>query len=800
MKIRLIQLSLMSGLAVFLACEPKQTETSTVASPDGIDRTVLPIKHPERVRYSELDVRNTTPPPKFEVKAPKDAPNVVIILMDDMGFAVPETFGGPAYMPTLDRLAKNGLTYNRFHTTALCTPTRAALLTGYNPHSVNLGIITELASSYPGYSSIRPQSITPMAEVLRQNGYSTAQFGKSHETPTWEKSSNGPQDRWPTHSGFEKFYGFLGGITNNWAPVIYDGVTMIETPSYPGYHFTNDMTNQAVSWVNKQQALQPDKPFFIYYAPGATRAPHHAPKEYSAKYKGKFDKGWDVLREETLERQKKLGIVPANTILPPKPEQIQDWADLSPVEQKLFARQMEVFAGFAEHTDHEIGRLIDAIEEMGELDNTIIFFIAGDNGSSAEGQQTGMFNEWTYFNRVKENVEDMMKLYDEWGTESTIPHMASGWAVATNSPFTWTKQMASDFGGTRNGMVVHWPKGIKAKGEMRNQFGFVSDVAPTVYEITGIPSPKMVNGIAQDPIEGTSLAYSFNNGDAPEQHTVQYFEIGGNRAIYQDGWYARTIHMAPFLPEPFNTLQNDVWQLYNTKEDFSLSNDLSKKEPQKLKDMQALFMKEAEKYHVLPIDDRTVERMIAEVAGRPTVMAPGRTSMTLTKDMKGLGVDVFPNLQNTSYTITAEVEVGPDGNGVLVCQGGRFGGLSFYVKNGKPFFTYNFLGLNSTTISSTQTLAPGKHTLVYDFKYDGGGPGRGGVGTITVDGQKFGEGRIERTQPGIFSVVDLADVGVDLGTVVADYGASSKFNGNIKNVTVQRIAATVPSETPAIID
>ena len=355
---------------------------------------------------------------------------------------------------------------------------------------------------------------------------------------------------------------------------------------------------------------------------------------------------------------------------------------MSPVEQKLFARQMEVFAGFAEHTDHEIGRLIDAIEEMGELDNTIIFFIAGDNGSSAEGQQTGMFNEWTYFNRVKESVDDMMKLYDEWGTESTIPHMASGWAVATNSPFTWTKQMASDFGGTRNGMVVHWPKGIKAKGEMRNQFGFVSDVAPTIYEVTGIPAPKMVNGIAQDPIEGTSLAYSFNNGAAPEQHTVQYFEIGGNRAIYQDGWYARTIHQAPYLPQPFNSLQNDVWELYNTKEDFSLSNDLSKKEPQKLKDMQALFMKEAEKYHVLPIDDRTVERMIAEVAGRPTVMAAGITSMTLTKDMKGLGVDVFPSLQNTSYTITAEVEIGSDGNGVLVCQGGRFGGLSFYIKNG----------------------------------------------------------------------------------------------------------------------
>lgn len=457
-----------------------------------------------------------------------------------------------------------------------------------------------------------------------------------------------------------------------------------------------------------------------------------------------------MLREETLERQKKLGIVPENTKLAPKPEEIREWDSHSPLEKKLFARQMEVFAGFAEHTDHEIGRLITAIEEMGELDNTFIFFIAGDNGSSAEGQQTGVFNEWTYFNRVKENVEDMMKYYDEWGLENTIPHMASGWAVATNSPFTWTKQMASDFGGTRNGMVVHWPKGIKAKGEMRNQFGFGIDVAPTVYEVTGIPSPKMVNGIAQDPIEGTSLAYSFNNAAAPEQHTVQYFEIGGNRALYQDGWYARTIHQAPFLPQPYNTLENNVWELYNTKEDFSLSDDLSEKEPEKLKEMQVLFMKEAEKFHVLPIDDRTVERMIAEVAGRPTLVA-GRNSMTLTKDMKGLGVDIFPSLQNTSWTITAEFEVGPNGNGVLVCQGGRFGGLSLYIKNGKPAFTYNFLGLNSTTITSTQSLAPGKHTLVYDFEYDGGGPGRGGVGTISLDGKKIGEGRIERTNP-VFSL------------------------------------------------
>lgn len=795
MKIRFNHFLLMSGFWACMSCGQNPTEKKSNNSTEGIDRTVLPIKEPPRERYTELDVRNTTPPPRFEVKAPKDAPNVVVILMDDMGFAVPETFGGPAHMPTLDRLAKNGLTYNRFHTTSLCTPTRAALLTGYNPHSVGLGIITELATTYPGYSSIRPQSVTPMAEVLRQNGYNTAQFGKSHETPTWEKSSNGPQDRWPTSSGFEKFYGFLGGITNNWAPVIYDGVTMIETPSYPGYHFTNDMTNQAISWVNKQQSLQPDKPFFMYYAPAGTRAPHHAPKEYSAKYKGKFDKGWDILREETLERQKKLGIIPANTKLAPKPKEIADWANLSPIEQKLFARQMEVFAGFAEHTDHEIGRLIDAIEEMGELDNTIIFFIAGDNGSSGEGQQTGMFNEWTYFNGEKESIDDMMKLYDEWGTESTIPHMASGWSVATNSPFTWTKQVASDFGGTRNGLVVHWPKGIKAKGEKRDQFGFVIDIAPTIYEVTGIPSPKMVNGIAQDPIEGTSLAYSFNTAAAPEQHTVQYFEMGGNRAIYQDGWYARTIHQAPFLPGPYNTLQNDVWELFNTKEDFSLSNDLSKKDPKRLKDMQALFMKEAEKYHALPIDDRRLERMIAEMAGRPTVLG-SRTSMTLTKDMKGLGVDVFISLPNTSYTITSEVEAGPNVNGVMVCQGGRFGGLSFYIKNGKPAFTYNLFGLNSTTITADQPLPPGKHTLVFDFKYDGGGLGRGGIGTILIDGQKAGEGRIERTQPGVFGVVDLADVGVDLGTPVADYGPSSKFTGEIKKVTVQRNGENAKGGTP----
>ncbi|MCU0360627.1 MAG: arylsulfatase [Bacteroidia bacterium] len=788
MKIQLLKV--LAGLAVCLtsACSDskqhlEQNTSTEVAIKGELDRSILPIPEPARQKYTELDVRNTKAPERFEVKAPKDAPNVLVVLIDDMGFGVSETFGGPAHMPNMDRLAQNGLRYNRFHTTALCAPTRMALLTGYNHHSNNMGVITELASTMPGYTSVRPQAITPMAEVLRQNGYNTAQFGKCHEVPAWEISNNGPQDRWPTRSGFEKFYGFLGGETNQWAPLIYDGVTMVETPKDPNYHFTTDMTTQAISWVQLQQTLQPDKPFFMYFAPGATHAPHHAPKAFIDKYKGKFDKGWDVLREEILARQKKMGVVPQNTQLAPKPKEIKDWDKLSANEKKLFARQMEVYAGFAEHTDYEIGRLIGTLEEMGEMDNTLIVFIAGDNGSSAEGQMNGMFSEMTYFNLVTENVEDMLKHYEEWGSESTYPHFSAGWAVATDAPFSWTKQMASDFGGTRNGMIIHWPKGIKAKGEVRSQFGHVIDIAPTVYEASGIPSPKMVNGIKQDPIEGTSLVYSFNSADAPEQHGTQYFEMFGNRAIYQNGWYARTVHKAPYLPTAYNTLANDIWDLYNTKEDFSLSNNLAQKNPEKLKEMQALFLQEAEKYHVLPLDDRMFERMSAKAMGRPMIME-GRNEVTYTEGMKGLGVDVFIDLKNTSYTMTAEIEATANTNGALLCQGGRFGGLSLYVKNGKPSFTYNYLGLESTDIVSSQALKPGKNTVVFVFHYDGGGPGKGGLGTILINGNKTAEGKISKTQPGLFSVDDLADIGVDEGTPVTNYGIQSKFNGKIKKIKV----------------
>ncbi len=788
---------LCTGLLVASACQktqeapaPKQAEPAAPVESEpvkpaatGLDRTVLPIREPVRPTYSELDVRDAKPPVRFEVKAPERAPNVIVVLIDDMGFGASEAFGGPIPMPTLAGLADEGLKYTHFHTTALCAPTRMALLSGYNHHSNNMGVITEAATTFPGYTGVRPQTITPMAEVLRQNGYNTAQFGKSHEVPPWEISNNGPQDRWPAHSGFEKFYGFLGGETNQWSPLIYDGVTLIETPKKPGYHFTTDMTDQAISWMRTQDALQPEKPFFMYYAPGATHAPHHAPKEWIDKFKGKFDQGWDKLREESLERQKRLGIVPQDTQLAPKPKDIKDWADLSADEKKLFSRQMEVYAGFAAHTDHEIGRLIDALDESGQKDNTIVVYIAGDNGSSAEGQMNGMYQEMTYFNQYPETVPEMLTHYDEWGSPSTYPHFAAGWAVATDTPFSWTKQVGSDFGGTRNGMVIRWPAGIKAKGENRSQFSHVIDIAPTVYEISGIPSPKTVDGIDQDPIEGTSLAYSFVDAQAPEKHTVQYFEMFGNRGVYEGKWFARTIHRAPWHFKPAQTLQEDVWELYDTSKDFSLANNLAAKHPEKLKEMQALFMKEAEKYHVLPIDDRVLERLNASLVGRPTLLGD-RTSVTYVEGMRGMGVDIFIDLRSKGYTITADVEVDAAGNGAIVCQGGRFGGLSLHLRNGKPVFTYNFLGLETKEIASKKALKPGKHTIVYDFTYDGGGAGKGGTGVITVGGEKFAEGRLERTQPGVFSVDDLADIGMDEGTPVADYGKSDKFTGKIDKVVI----------------
>jgi arylsulfatase len=762
---------------------------ATAGAQSGPDRTVLPIAEPKRPVYTEIDARKVKPPPRFDVKAPAGAPNVVIVLIDDLGFGAPSTFGGPIATPTLDRLAQNGLRYNNFHTTALCSPTRAALKSGRNHHQVNMGFITEMATGLPGGTGQIPSSTAPLAEMLRLNGYATGAFGKWHETAAWEASIAGPFDRWPTRQGFDKFYGFLGGETNQWAPFLYDGTAVVELPDDPNYHFMTDMTDKARAWIKYQKALTPDKPSFVYFAPGATHAPHHVPKEWIAKWKGKFDQGWDKIREETLARQIRAGMVPAGTRLAPKPPAIKDWDTLSSDEKRLFARQAEVFAAFVEYTDHEIGRMLQAFAEVGEADNTLVFYIAGDNGTSGEGGQNGMFNEYTYFNGVPEKVEDMLKLLDQWGGPETYPHMAAGWAVAFNAPFGWMKQVPSDFGGTRNGMTVTWPKGIKAKNELRTQFGHVIDIAPTVLQAAGLPQPKMVNGVAQIPMAGTSIAYTFDDAKAKDRHTTQYFEIAGNRAIYHDGWLARTIHKAPWEAKPRRTLQdNSGWELYDVRADFSLANDLAAKNPKKLAEMQALFLKEAGKYGVLPMDDRVFERLDPAAVGRPDLMG-GRNSLTLAEGMTGLMEGVFINVKNRSKTITAEIEV-PEGaaNGTLIAQGGRFGGWSLYVKDGVPAYDYNFLGLQRSSIAGTAKLPPGKATLQFVFDYDGGGPGKGGKGTLLVNGQKVAEGRIEHTQAGIFSADETADIGIDLGTPVVEAigaEAKSRFTGRIPKLTVQ---------------
>ncbi len=756
---------------------------------DKLDRRILPIPEPERPTYSELDVRNVETPKRFQVKAPKGAPNVVIVLIDDVGFGATTTFGGPINTPTLDKLAANGLRFNNFHTTALCSPTRNALKTGRNHHTTNTGSIMETATAFPGNTGQVPNSVAPLAEMLRLNGYSTGAFGKWHETAAWETSVSGPFDRWPTHQGFDKFYGFIGGETDQWYPLVYDGVTRVNPRQKKGYHFTVDMTNQAINWVKAQQSMTPDKPFFVYYATGAVHAPHHVPKAWADKYKGKFDQGWDQTRRETTERQLKMGVIPEGTKLAEKPEDIVDWDTLPADHRRLFSRQAEVFAGFMEQTDHEVGRLVDALEEIGELDNTLFIYIAGDNGTSAEGGFVGMFNEMTYFNQVTEKVEDLIPLIDKWGGPETFPHMAAGWAVAFDAPFSWTKQVASDFGGTRNGMVIHWPDGIKDKGGLRTQFSHVIDVAPTILQAAGLPEPEIVNGTPQTPIEGTSMLYAFDQPEAPERHTTQYFEMFGNRAIYRDGWLARTLHRAPWQTGKQKPLQSDVWDLYNVREDFSLTNNLAAERPAKLEELKALFMLEAEKYHVLPIDDRTVERVNPAIAGRPDLLG-GRSSLTLYEGMTGMLENTFINVKNQSKTITALVDI-PEGgaNGVILAQGGRFGGWSLYMLDGKPAYIYNYLGLEQYTVSAESVIPAGPATIVLDFVYDGGGLGKGGLATLSVNGKVVAKGRIEKTQPLIFSADETADVGLDNQTPVAEGigigPRETRFTGDIRKITVE---------------
>ncbi|GEK21516.1 arylsulfatase [Cellulomonas xylanilytica] len=757
-------------------------------------RTMLPIPDRPSPGLTTFDAKDpdTSFPPIEPLLPPEGAPNVLIVLLDDVGFGASSAFGGPCATPSAERLAATGLTYNRFHTTALCAPTRQAMLTGRNHHSVGMGSITETATSAPGNSSLRPNTKAPLAMTLKLNGYSTAQFGKCHEVPVWQTSPMGPFDAWPTGGGgFETFYGFIGGENNQWDPALYDGTTPVEPPATAeeGYHLTEDLTDRAMSWVRQQKALMPDRPFFVYFAPGATHAPHHVPPEWIEKYAGRFDDGWDVERERTFARQVELGIVPAGTQLTERHAEIPAWDDMPAELKPVLARQMEVYAAFLEHTDHHVGRLLDTIEDLGVLENTLIYYIIGDNGASAEGTVNGAFNEMANFNGMAavETPEFLLSKLDELGSPSSYNHYSVGWAWAMNSPLQWTKQVASHWGGTRNGTIVHWPDGIAEAGGLRSQFTHVIDVAPTVLQAAGVPEPAMVNGVQQSPMEGTSMLPTFNEPDLPEEHDLQYFEMFGNRGIYHRGWSAVTKHKTPWimvggtLPD----FDDDVWELYDGRTDFSQAHDLAAEHPDVLARLQRLWLIEATKYGVLPLDDRGAERLEPSMAGRPTLIRG--TSQQFFPGMGRLSENSVVSIKNKSFSVTAEVVVEASGaEGVIIAQGGRFGGWSFYAKGGRLTFVYNVLGIHHFVVGAEQPIPAGKHQLRVEFAYDGGGLAKGGDVTLFHDGAAVGSGRVAMTQPMVFSADETTDIGYESGTTVsADYtAATSRFRGKIHWVQI----------------
>jgi arylsulfatase A-like enzyme len=759
-----------------------------------IQRSILPIPDRPSVGLITYDAKdpNTRYPPIEPLRPPEGAPNVLVILLDDVGFGASSAFGGPCETPNFERLANGGLRYNRFHTTALCAPTRAALLTGRNHHSVGMGGITEVATSAPGNSSLRPNSKAPLAQTLTLNGYSTAQFGKCHEVPVWQSSPMGPFDMWPTGSGFEYFYGFIGGEDNQWYPSLYEGTTSVEPPKNPeeGYHLTEDLADHALAWVRTQKALMPEKPFFMYFAPGATHAPHHVPTEWIDKYKGKFAHGWDEQREITFAKQKTLGVIPDDAELTNRHDEIPGWDDMDHELKPVLERQMEIYAGFLSHTDHHVGRLLDAIEELGVMDDTLIYLIIGDNGASAEGTFQGTFNEMINFNAMGalETPAFMAERLEKFGGPESYNHYAVGWAWAMDAPFQWTKQVASHWGGTRNGTIVHWPNGIKDKGELRSQFCHVIDVAPTVLEAAGIPEPAMVNGVTQSPMEGTSMLYSFDAADAPERHDLQYFEMFGNRGIYFQGWSAVTKHRSPWLLGKIElpAFDDDVWELYDGRTDYSQAHDLSKEHPDRLHELQRLWLIEATKYNVIPLDDRTAERANAEIAGRPQLIRGD--SQVFYPGMASLSENSVLSIKNKSFSVTAEVVVPDAGvDGTIIAQGGAIGGWSFSAKDGKARFTYNLLGIQAFTTEAEEPVSSGKHQVRAEFAYAGGGYGKGGTLSLYYDGEKVGEGAVDATQAFIFSADEGLDVGCERGTAVAPgYDVNgSKFTGTINWVELK---------------
>ena len=774
--------------------------TGTPGSPsatvtiDGKQIPPPPMKFGGVIKESALDSKPYWLP---RVVLPKGAPNVLVIMTDDQGYGVPSTFGGVIPTPALDRVANAGLRYTQFHSTALCSPTRAALITGRNHHSVGSGVIGELSTGFPGYDSVIGVNNATIGTILRENGFATSWFGKNHNTPNFQYSVAGPFDQWPSGMGFDYFYGFMGGETDQWTPYLFrDHSQIFPFVGKPDYNLTTDLADEAIKHMRDLNAAAPDKPFFLYYVPGGTHSPHQPKQEWIDKFKGKFDMGYEKLLVQIFANQKQLGVIPADTQLTPWPDSIPKWETLSVVQKKLYARQAEVFAAYAAYTDYEINRVIQEVEDMSKLDNTLIIYISGDNGNSPEGTLSGTPNQLTAYNGILSLPEaEQIVNYEAWGSNKTYPHMAVGWTWAFDAPFKWTKQVASHFGGTRQGMAISWPGHIKDIGAIRTQFHHVIDVVPTILEATGIQAPVTVNGITQRPIEGMSMAYTFDqaNAKAPSKRDTQYFEMAGNRAIYHDGWVAATTPFAPpwdlatgKLPDVVNGYQ---WELYNIAEDFSENNDLAAKNPAKLKELQTLFLKEAAKYNVLPLDNTAFSRLLTP---RPSAVA-GKTVFTYTGENAGIPLGNAPEILNKDYTISADLTI-PEGGaeGMIATLGGRFGGYALYLLKGKPVFVYNLLDLKryrweGGVLSDDllgASLKPGKHTLVFDFKYDGPGPGKGGTGVFTVDGKELARQIIPHTIPLIMTIDETFDVGIDTRTGVDDsYELPFRFTGKIDKLT-----------------
>ena len=751
------------------------------------DRTRLPLDVDSATRTAATGAATQSPPePVVPVRPPQGAPNVVVVLVDDLGFGASSAYGGPCHMPTAERLAGSGLSYSRFHVTAICSPTRQALMTGRNHHSVGMGVTSEMGTPHPGYTGFRPPSAGTMAQILGGNGYSTAAFGKWHQTPPIEVSPSGPFHRWPTGEGFDKFYGFLSCEMNHWYPQLYDGTTPFEPERRPedGYHLTEDLIDQAIDWVDAQQAVTPDKPFFAYVALGAAHAPIHVAPEWIEKYAGKFDDGWDALRERTLARQKDMRLVPESAELAPWAEGVPHWDELDETERRVAARYMEAYAGFTEHADVQVGRFVDALEDRGVLDDTLFVYLLGDNGASGEGGIEGTLREHLVGHGFADDTAHAAENLDRLGDPSTYPIYPVGWALATNTPYQWTKQVASHYGGTRDGMIVRWGNGFEARGQVRHQWHHIIDVLPTVLDAAGLPEPEFVNGYAQQPIEGVSMRYSFDDADAADRRTTQYFEIVGNRGIYHEGWTAVTRHGVPWkMAEEPRGFDDDVWELYDTTTDWTQAHDVAAEYPDKLHELQELFVQEAKRYNVFPLDDRVTERENAELAGRLDLQH-GRTSIEFGPKTRRLAEDAAPNVKNRSHTISVALEADADSDGVLVAQGGRFGGWSLYCRKGVLTYAYNTYGRDHYLVRATRPLSAGTHEVAMRFSYDGGPPGSGGDVRLEIDGEVVGEGRVDRSTAYYFSFDETLNVGVDVGTPVSEeYPAvDNAFSGTIHRV------------------